>query len=100
MRSGQPSTSLNLAQSHCPWLGQGSCQGRSVLNPDVACAGTRVAHIQRSCGYALRPTLDIGEIDAAVQAIKAQNPACIVTVDNCYGEFTAEREPCAVRLPA
>lgn len=57
---------------------------------------TKVAHIQRSCGYALRPTLDLDEIDAAVQAVKAQNPACIVTVDNCYGEFTAEREPCAV----
>ena len=84
-----------------PWLSQGSCQGRKLLTKlDVACAGTKVAHIQRSCGYALRPTLDLDEIDAAVQAVKAQNPACIVTVDNCYGEFTAEREPCAVRLPA
>ena len=78
----------------------GSCQDRSVNSLELACAGTKVAHIQRSCGYALRPTLGLGEIDAAVQAIKAQNPACIVTVDNCYGEFTAKREPCAVRLPA
>lgn len=32
----------------------------------------------------------------AVQVIKAQNPDCIVAVDNCYGEFTASEEPCAV----
>jgi cystathionine beta-lyase family protein involved in aluminum resistance len=28
---------------------------------------TRVAHIQRSCGYALRPTLTVKEIGRAVQ---------------------------------
>lgn len=28
---------------------------------------TRVAHIQRSCGYALRPTLTVEEIGRAVQ---------------------------------
>lgn len=57
---------------------------------------TKVALIQRSCGYASRPTLDIAEIDMAVQVIKAQSPDCIVAVDNCYGEFTADKEPCAV----
>lgn len=63
-------------------------------------AETKVALIQRSCGYALRPTLDIAEIEMAVQVIKAQNPDCIVAVDNCYGEFTATEEPCAVsQLP-
>ena len=31
-----------------------------------------------------------------MRLIKAQDPACIVTVDNCYGEFTEEVEPCAV----
>lgn len=55
-----------------------------------------MAHIQRSCGYALRPTLSIAEIGRAVQSIKAQDPNCLVLVDNCYGEFTEELEPCAV----
>ena len=59
-----------------------------------------MALIQRSCGYALRPTLDIAEIDMAVQVIKAQQPDCIVAVDNCYGEFTDTKEPCAVYSPA
>lgn len=62
------------------------------------CAETKVALIQRSCGYALRPTLDIAEIDMAVQVIKSQQPDCVVAVDNCYGEFTATKEPCAVSL--
>lgn len=33
---------------------------------------TKVAHIQRSCGYALRPTLSIAEIRRAVKIIKDQ----------------------------
>lgn len=57
---------------------------------------TKVALVQRSCGYALRPTLGIDEIQRAVAAIKAQNPRVIVAVDNCYGEFTDDREPPAV----
>jgi cystathionine beta-lyase family protein involved in aluminum resistance len=59
-----------------------------------------VALIQRSCGYALRPTLSIAEIERAAVLIKAQNPACVVAVDNCYGEFTEKREPCSVQAPA
>ena len=59
-------------------------------------AETKVALIQRSCGYASRPTLDIAEIDMAVQIIKSQQPECLVVVDNCYGEFTDTKEPCAV----
>ena len=35
--------------------------------PSPAAGKTRVAHIQRSCGYALRPTLSIDEIGKAVQ---------------------------------
>ena len=29
------------------------------------------------------------------QIIKQQDPNIIVTVDNCYGEFTSDLEPCA-----
>ena len=61
-------------------------------------AGRKVALIQRSCGYSLRPTLTIADIAQAIKTIKATNPNCIVLVDNCYGEFTEEREPGEVRL--
>lgn len=55
-----------------------------------------MALVQRSCGYALRPTLRIDEIERAVQVIKAQRLDVIVAVDNCYGEFTDSREPPSV----
>ena len=83
-------TALQWYTSACMRTGSWVIYGGSV------CAETRVALIQRSCGYALRPTLDIAEIDMAVQVIKSQQPDCIVAVDNCYGEFTATKEPCAV----
>jgi Methionine gamma-lyase len=60
------------------------------------CSETRVALVQRSCGYSLRPTLSIADIEQAVRIIKAQSPSCVVAVDNCYGEFTEDREPCSV----
>ena len=28
--------------------------------------------------------------------LQAQNPNCVVLVDNCYGEFVEEREPPSV----
>ena len=52
--------------------------------------------MQRSCGYALRPTLSIDDIAAAVAALKEQRPDVLVLVDNCYGEFTDTQEPPAV----
>lgn len=57
---------------------------------------TRVALVQRSCGYALRPTLKISEIEQIVECVKSQNTDTYVIVDNCYGEFTEEREPPSV----
>jgi len=57
---------------------------------------TRVVYVQRSCGYAMRPTLTIAEIRRVVEVAKEADPDCLVLVDNCYGEFTGELEPCAV----
>ena len=59
-----------------------------------------MALIQRSCGYALRPTLSMADIGRAVEVIKSQSSSCVVCVDNCYGEFTERQEPCAVRRVA
>ncbi len=43
------------------------------ISPSLPPPGkTRVAHIQRSCGYALRPTLSIADIAKAVKIIKEQ----------------------------
>jgi len=54
---------------------------------------TSLAFIQRSRGYSLRPALSGNEIEKLVKVVKARNPATIVMVDNCYGEFVELREP-------
>lgn len=54
---------------------------------------TRMVLIQRSCGYSRRHSLSVAEIGKLCSAIKARNPACVIMVDNCYGEFTETVEP-------
>ncbi len=57
---------------------------------------TRMVTIQRSCGYAWRPSLTIADIAKIVTLVKQQNPETVCFVDNCYGEFVEDREPTAV----
>lgn len=54
---------------------------------------TKVIGIQRSKGYAMRPSCTIDDIKNAVQSIKEYFPDVIVFVDNCYGEFVESEEP-------
>ncbi len=54
---------------------------------------TKVIGIQRSRGYADRPSFSIAKIEEMVRFVKEINPSLIVFVDNCYGEFTEEKEP-------
>lgn len=56
----------------------------------------KVVFIQRSKGYLNRKTLSVDEIGTAVSFVKTLKKDCYVVVDNCYGEFTETREPCAV----
>ena len=56
----------------------------------------KVAYIQRSRGYSLRPSLTINNIEAIVKVIKSINPNAYVVVDNCYGEFCEKLEPTQV----
>lgn len=57
---------------------------------------TRMVLIQRSRGYSLRPALSVAAIGEICQVVKAINPACVVLVDNCYGEFVDTKEPTAL----
>lgn len=57
---------------------------------------TKVIGIQRSRGYDWRSSFTIAEIAEMVSRVKALKPDVIVFVDNCYGEFTEEREPTEV----
>ncbi len=59
-------------------------------------ANCKVAYIQRSRGYSLRPSFTIDVIGEMVKAVRSVNKDCCIMVDNCYGELVEEREPCAV----
>ncbi|MBQ8738749.1 MAG: methionine gamma-lyase family protein [Clostridia bacterium] len=55
----------------------------------------KVVFVQRSKGYLDRPTLTVDEIGEICDFVHARCGAYVV-VDNCYGEFTEDKEPCAV----
>ena len=61
---------------------------KNKLTSDVKLVG-----IQRSKGYATRPTLSVKKIGEAVSFVKSIYPDIIVMVDNCYGEFVETIEP-------
>ena len=54
---------------------------------------TKLVTIQRSKGYALRPTLSVARIGELIAFCKSVKPDVLVMVDNCYGEFEEAREP-------
>lgn len=54
---------------------------------------TRLVTIQRSKGYASRPTLSVERIGELISFIKGIKPDVICMVDNCYGEFVEIIEP-------
>ena len=57
---------------------------------------TKLVTIQRSKGYATRPTFSVKQIGELVAFVKNINPNIICMVDNCYGEFVEEKEPLEV----
>ena len=54
---------------------------------------THLVTIQRSKGYATRPTLSVDCIGELISFIKNIKPDVICMVDNCYGEFVETKEP-------
>lgn len=57
---------------------------------------TRLVTIQRSKGYATRPTLSVARIGELIAFVKGIKPDVLCMVDNCYGEFVEGREPADV----
>ncbi|MFV0342008.1 MAG: aminotransferase class I/II-fold pyridoxal phosphate-dependent enzyme [Anaerocolumna sp.] len=54
---------------------------------------TKLITIQRSKGYATRPTLSVHRIGELIAFVKSIKPEVICMVDNCYGEFVETIEP-------
>ena len=80
-----------VTYSETPLLPDGSIDYdsiRTVIHPN-----TKLATIQRSKGYATRPTLSVQQIGVLIRFMKEIKPDLICMVDNCYGEFTEKIEP-------
>ena len=54
---------------------------------------TKLITIQRSKGYATRPTFSVEQIGQLIAFCKGIKPDVLVMVDNCYGEFVDIIEP-------
>lgn len=67
-----------------------------AIRARMARGDVKVAAIQRSRGYARRKSLVIDKIAEAIRTVKEASPDTVVMVDNCYGEFTEDREPTEV----
>ena len=61
---------------------------RKAINPK-----TKLITIQRSKGYATRPTFSVTQIGELIAFCKNIKPDVLVMVDNCYGEFVETIEP-------
>lgn len=73
---------------------EGTMNFKSIQN--MIHENTKMIGIQRSKGYADRPSFTIREIEQTIAFVKSIKPDVIVFVDNCYGEFVEEREPTQV----
>ena len=54
---------------------------------------TRLITIQRSKGYATRPSFSVAQIGELIAFCKGVKPDVLCMVDNCYGEFVETCEP-------
>lgn len=66
-------------------------QVKTMIKPN-----TKMIGIQRSKGYANRPSFTIDQIKQMIKFVKTIKEDVVVFVDNCYGEFVELLEPCHV----
>lgn len=68
----------------------------NAIREELSRTEYKMAYIQRSRGYSLRPSLTIDKIEELCSAVKEVSESTVIMVDNCYGEFVETREPCEV----
>jgi cystathionine beta-lyase family protein involved in aluminum resistance len=104
--SGPPYDTLRNAICDAPHslVSQGIVYRELALNADgdidlraieeaLARSRNATVFVQRSRGYAARPSLSLAQCERAIAAVKGIAPQTLVLVDNCYGELVEEREP-------
>lgn len=57
---------------------------------------TKMIGIQRSKGYADRPSFTVMEIKEMIDEVRKVKPDVVIFIDNCYGEFVEIYEPSEV----
>ena len=68
----------------------------NAIRAELSWGNYKMAYIQRSRGYSLRPSLTVEKIEELCTAVREASPNTVIMVDNCYGEFVETREPTEV----
>ncbi|MBQ6431275.1 MAG: methionine gamma-lyase family protein [Oscillospiraceae bacterium] len=94
---------IGIRESSCSLKEYGVSYAQADLKPDgsfdydairaAVNEKTKMATIQRSKGYATRPTFSVQQIGELIAFLKSVKPDIICMVDNCYGEFVETIEP-------
>lgn len=94
---------IGIRESKCSLKEYGVTYRQADLKPDgtfdydairaAVNEKTKLATIQRSKGYATRPTFSVAQIGELISFLKSIKPDIICMVDNCYGEFVETVEP-------
>ena len=82
---------FGISYQHVDLLESGAVDWKTVEK--TVKENTKVIAIQRSKGYAVRPSFTVEQIKEMVEKIRAIKEDAIIFVDNCYGEFVEELEP-------
>ncbi|RLQ91624.1 methionine gamma-lyase family protein [Falsibacillus albus] len=83
-----------IGYSSIPLTNEGDVDFNAVKN--AIKPNTKMIGIQRSKGYANRPSFTISKIKEMIQFVKELKEDVVIFVDNCYGEFVEDQEPCHV----
>ncbi|MGB6984745.1 MAG: methionine gamma-lyase family protein [Candidatus Aquilonibacter sp.] len=104
--AGRPYDTLRnaICDAEYSLVSQGACYEEIALSEDgsvdldaiaaaAAAPDAGAVFVQRSRGYAPRPSLDVATCGKIAARVKEVAPHVPVLVDNCYGELVEEREP-------
>lgn len=75
------------------------CEDGSADLPAISAAineKTKLVFIQKSKGYTSRRCLCSDDLKGIIDTVRQTRPGVIIFVDNCYGEFVEEQEPCSL----
>ena len=94
---------IGIRESKCSLKEYGVTYAQADLQPDGSFdydairaainSRTKLITIQRSKGYATRPSFSVAQIGELIAFCKNVKPDVKIMVDNCYGEFVERLEP-------